>query len=167
MTQLTEEQRSRLKQIRERQEHNKSAASDHPIPKYLETAYADIDSLLSLLDSQAEAAFVGPCVHCGHNNYDAELGECKQRWMEGRMSVVCGCPCAKHNSLANAATRMRDLCVDQVRAMGAEWDTDSQDPRADLKNLIGVRSRAKADAAGAIVTALESLTLDQEQEKHT
>lgn len=74
-------------------------------------AKSDIDFLLSLLDSQTDEKFVGPCAGCGHNNYDAERKECKQRWMEGRYSVVCGCPCAKHNSLSNAATRMRDKCA--------------------------------------------------------
>lgn len=105
-----------------------------------------------LLDSHPAETFAGPCVGCGHNNYDTDQKECKQRWMEGSYSVVCGCPCAKHNSLANAATRMRDRCVEKVREMIEVWAA----PDSDLGDEV---SGFRIDAANDIIEVLESLTL--------
>lgn len=55
----SDEREERLKQIRGRYEHGL-------------TTSVDVGFLLSLLDSQAIETFVGPCTHCGHNNYNAE-----------------------------------------------------------------------------------------------
>lgn len=113
------------------------------------TAYVYIDHvgfLLSLIDSQKAVTLIGPCVACGHNKYNAESGECEQRWMEGRQSVICGCPCAKRNSITNAATRMRDLCVEKVKTMPSSFAED--DYRA------GCLDRED------VITEIQSLTLD-------
>lgn len=65
---MNSEQQERIEQIQNRQEHNKSAASDYerPLPKYLSTAYLDIDFLLSQLDSDSQAANAETeCTVCG------------------------------------------------------------------------------------------------------
>ena len=112
-------------------------------------AVGDIEFLLSLIDSQAAGeVFVGPCVHCGHNNFDVERKECKQRWMEGRISVVCGCPCANHNSIANAATEMRNKCVEKVRAVLGPYELEFRRKTNSATNIVDY-----------VVMALEALPL--------
>lgn len=49
-------------------------------------------------------------------------------------------------------------CVEKASQMESTYSTESNDPRADLKNLIGVRGRAKAEAAFEIITELEKLS---------
>lgn len=125
----------------------------------MEGAMADIDYLLSLLDNQAAETFAGPCVGCGHNNYDTDQKECKQRWMEGNYSVVCGCPCAKHNSLANAATRMRDRCVVHLQTTA-----DALDVRQETECPRGTAFNDEASLRRRIAGELESLTPEQEKQ---
>lgn len=144
------EREEQLRSIRER------AATYLTGSVYAEVYHADVNLLLSLLDDQAvgDGKFVGPCVSCGHNNYDIERGECRQRWMEGRYSVVCGCSCAKHNSLANAATAMRDKCValleNAAPTLNAAVDSATIGPI--MVNLI---------------EKMESLTLDQQEKQQS
>ena len=119
-TLTSNEGEERLKQIREglaRVRRDPSLAN----PGFAPPLWDDIEFLLSLIDSQAVSeTFVGPCVSCGHNNYDVERGERVQHWVEGRMSVACGCPCARRNSIANTATEMRNKCVEKVREIHEE-----------------------------------------------
>lgn len=141
---LSEEQQEHLKQIRELQIVRRA----RPKSEFEKGLYDNIYFLLALLDNNSQAAEpIGRCVSCGHDNYDLELKECRQRWMEGRMSVVCGCPCAKHNSLTGAATRMRDKCVEKAR---------------EIKAASEGWHYASLSVADTIIAALESLTLDQE-----
>lgn len=161
------EREEQLKQIRERLTAHRIEVDNYRGLEWAEgdalryyKAPDDVDFLLSLLDSQVVEAFSGPCVHCGHNNYDAERGECKQRWMEGHYSVVCGCPCAKHNSLANAATRMRDACVVHLRATA-----DALDVRQKTECPRGTAFYYEARLRRQIATELQSLTLDQVEQK--
>lgn len=164
---MTPEQKQQIEQIQERQEHNKSAASDNPIPKFLATAYNDIDFLLSLVKSQeapsrdaqeAAADIVREwSEHDMNENYGSDylVDEFGAGHLEERIAV----------GITNAATSMRSACVEKVKALRDEWNTEAQDPRADLKNLIGVRARAKVDAANEAIIELETLSIDQPKEQ--
>lgn len=119
--------------------------------------------LLSLLDGQATTKPTG-WISCGLRqgrddrivDIVFENAECAKAFIDGVEPTV---------GPIVAATRMCERCVSMIREMSAEWDIDSRDPRADLKNLIGVRGKARADAALEIIKALESLTLDGEKEQ--
>lgn len=114
---------------------------------------SDVDFLLSLVKEQeTDPRPYGNqhypyCVRHAGDKYDAALA----------------CTCYDYPFVA--ATRMRSACVEKVRALRDEWNTEAQDPRADLKNLIGVRARAKVDAANEAITELESLSIIEQEHK--
>lgn len=125
-------------------------------------AHELICDALSLLDSQAagDKSFFGPCVSCGHNNFDTERGECKQRWMEGRMSVVCGCPCAKHNSLTRARQEERRAALRDATtiANGVQNENDLDDGGFFEAGFIAARTK--------IVDALIEVAENKEGSNH-
>ena len=102
---MSNEREERLKQIRERHEHNKSAVNDYEghIPKWLQSAYADIDFLLSLLDSKTAGGAICTC---------SDLSELERVYGEH----YDNCPASTYR----AATRMRKACVEKVKTMAAE-----------------------------------------------
>lgn len=62
----------------------------------------------------------------------------------------------------NAAAAARDQCVEKAREMIDKWDQEARtaNPKTNHRTYINY-----SDAAWEIVTALQSLTLDQVQEK--
>ena len=152
---MNSEEREGLKQIRERQEHNKSTVNDYEghVPKWLQTAYSDIDFLLSLIDSQA-ADYTRP----------AGWQDAMQRADPRKVFITFD---TRENAEAfmrglqpttDAATRMRDLCVQKVKAMAEVWlgesRAESYDPRSN-------ELYERCVAARSVVKELESLTLEQ------
>lgn len=101
-------------------------------------AFEDVTTLLSLIDSQV----AGGLSHC----------------------ALCEDPCFIYRDcvLANGArtaTRMHDKCVEKVKEMRDTWKTADDGSRGGIYTM-------RWDAADGIITALQSLTLDQvEQEQ--
>lgn len=128
------ERDERVEKIRERHRMAKFAYEGQSPP----IAVADIDYLLSLLDSQA-----------------ANL----------RLLRI-----ASRAVIHETATATRDRCVEKVREMRNNWQIEvdarrDPDNPHDYKGSYGLASGA-VDACDDIITALQSLTLDQgEQEK--
>lgn len=95
----------------------------------------DMDYVLSLLDNQTQGVSTDMAVLSGYES-----------------------------GLADAATRMRDKCVEKVKLLAESWARsveDQWDERPDLS--FDAAERLKA--AGEIVGALESLTLDQVEQE--
>lgn len=202
MTQLTEEQQQRVKQIRARRSRLSQIVYTGCVSKadyqFAVNAPADMDFLLSLLDSDSQAAGERwlTCAKCGQKRAASTLAsdsnflcrfcfnteyvaneqdkEAVIRITEQLFSGL-GMPSLKEragNLFLNAliatrsdtATRMRDKCVEKVKAMRDEWESK----RNREKPLSKIRNRYDAGfcAANEIIAALESLTLDpQEPEK--
>lgn len=144
---MTEEERERVTQIRERvvakYQNVPSGVSMMECPGCGCAAFAatrdDIDFLLSLLDSQAAK---GDAADRGINKLllasDLTAEAYKKGW-------------------SDAATQMRDACVEKVKAARYYWEAKVPDDR-----LWGLW----VSAANQIITDLESLTLEQvEQEQ--
>lgn len=185
---MTDEQNERLKQIREWQSHD-TRLRHHKDAEH-------IDFLLSLLDSQEPQRLLEEIlktlddavirVGCSANCYDvpadansgAEYVAMRVRQVIGvdgkaRPAVVPGANVERfyffdsHGDMAfvreadyeQATTTMRSRCVEKVREMYDEWDHDG-------RLLRTMSLTVKAEAAKQIISALESLPLEQgEQEK--
>jgi hypothetical protein len=66
------------------------------------------------------------------------------------------------NKFANdAATRMRDKCVGVVQAMRDEWQQRHDDLNTDAEMLDRLVLEGDIRVANEVITAIESLTLDQ------
>lgn len=68
-------------------------------------------------------------------------------------------------SAQNAATAMRGLCVEKVKELADSWAKSAED-QWDERPDLAFDAAERLKAAGDIITALESLTLDTvKQEK--
>lgn len=139
----TDERDERLKQIRERRNALQLRHGDWPcqtVRNSRERAFqqyvlADIDFLLSLYDGYAM---------------------CRQVQKRGKHSSnTCACVVAVELFITNnAATRMRDLCVEKVRELRQQYDA------AEKSLPVANGFTDKANAADEIITALQSITLE-------
>lgn len=66
---------------------------------------------------------------------------------------------------ANAATRMRERCVEKVGQLRDEWDAEANAAFARRDLSAEVRLRTKRDAARAVITELEYVTLEGKQKQ--
>lgn len=140
---MTEEERERLGRIRER--HCPIANRECPTPKW--QMREDIDFLLSLLDSQT--APIPYCLNCWHAvPHNGPAGTVD----DACTSVGCDCGYYQPASPNDVVTAMRSACVEKVKSMRDSWGKESQDEE-DFD--------WRVDTATVIMTALESLTLDQ------
>lgn len=170
MTQLTNEQAERLKQIRGRlakyrEEVDKYRGlqwADGTSLRYYE-APDDVELLLSLLDSDSQAAgctrptgWITAKVRSDNPavvDIVFESPECAVAFIDGVEPMV---------GPIVAATSMRDKCVEKVKALARAHRLFVQTTEGATSELQKIR----AEECDIITNALESLTLDQvEQEK--
>lgn len=143
---MTEEQRERLKQIRERLATHRVEVDKYRSLKWAEgdalryyKAPDDVDFLLSLLDSHA----------VGCNAADWAIERVQSEYLRGR---------------SEATTSMRSRCVKKMRAKAGSYQKDSERPDflPNYKKQMAFAASALREAA----TELESLPLGQmEQER--
>lgn len=141
MTQLTDEQKEQLRQLRERHRMAAFAYKGDKPPQ----AVTDIDFLLSLLDSNSRAVAIEP-------HGDLTLAE-EVAWRRERDEQMLRQMAAQgrwieslRSQLNDAATRMRDKCVEKVKELHDEYES--------------LECAAEAIALSRTVREIESLTLD-------
>lgn len=146
----SDERDERLKQIRERW-----ARTTFPDQVFTSHVKQDIDFLLSLLDSYA--TLPRPV----HRNY-----ECMTTVTDETLwCPTCACRAEYLRGHKTAATIMRDLCVEKVKVMGQQWQEQRLREKRDLMEHAAMMCGTKTEAAYEITRILESLTLDQVEEK--
>lgn len=142
MTQLSEEQQERVKQIRERQKWRAHASLQIGRTPDSTHTYADTDFLLSLLDSDSQAA-EGDAI--SRSKVVARIERQIRLWNNDTVTMACADMLADIKQLPSIdpATAIRDKCVNKVR----EYLTDCRDEERGIIEAIAVE--------------LSSLTLDQ------
>lgn len=141
---MSSEKRERLKQIRER--HHQQPPSTAIVVEW-----KDIDFLLAQLDSQANLDFA---IIKGEMVTVSDCPECRTRFPVFTVSSQLLC----NDCRTATATAMRDKCVEKVNELIEQW----ADPDSDLGDEV---SGFRIDAANDIIEELQSLTLDQVEEK--
>lgn len=185
------EQKQRIEQIRERQEHNKSAASDNPIPKFLATAYNDIDFLLSLVKSQEAtgtargATAIARDLVCNWRDEwripTPEPGPqldsqsdliARVAALVDDMQIIAATASDEnprsalsklHKLQHEAAISMRSACVEKVKAMRSKWLSKVSEEWDDRPDL-SFDAAERVAAADKIINALESLSIEKPKE---
>lgn len=160
---MTPEQKQRIEQVADRHEHNKSAASDHAIPKYLETAYADIDFLLSLVKRQetgdgGDVRVLNQIRERAADGYERASGGSEVKAANLALNDLHYVLSSHDGQFARGATSMRSACVEKVRE-------SLYDPSLRFSDE-GIKA-AVTDWTNILIKQLESVSIQEQEPQET